>query len=413
MKRNNIIVGGANELFPGSQTVVYVNKETTGYGTNTHIVGTNAMRTMSETFTGAEEREARPDRSGSADHLERYVGRKSAEFEITKLILPSGSVTTEPDDTHLWENLFGHVSVGATSIEYIQATAHTDSLSIRRGIRTGGGGGLAELQEHVRGAIVNGGEIAWGANGNNGLAQITFRGQAKDYGYTGNTSIGTGYNSIGTGAGSFRVSNAKQLTVGSVVQISRTGSGVMDTGNGSGILVDTVNYTNDIVTFSETLDATSSSGKVVRSYNPTESTSGSPLHARIGFLSINGSSSKIDHLGGTVSIEDNRALLNEEVGYDSASRVMRNDRRNVSFTLDFILKKDEVSQLMGNMVANTAADIQVNVGDQSNKQMKIIMKKAEWDFTSLDVPEQEAVRFSMAGRAYGTNGNDSLKVRFM
>jgi hypothetical protein len=413
MKRNNLIVGGANELFPGSQTVVYVNKETTGYGTNTHIVGTNAMRTMSETFTGAEEREARPDRSGSADHLERYVGRKSAEFEITKLILPSGSVTTEPDDTHLWENLFGHVSVGATSIEYIQATAHTDSLSIRRGIRTGGGGGLAELQEHVRGAIVNGGEIAWGANGNNGLAQITFRGQAKDYGYTGNTSIGTGYNSIATGAGSFRVSNAKQLTVGSVVQVSRTGTGVMDTGNGSGILVDTVNYTNNIVTFSETLSATSSSGKVVRSYNPTESTAGSPLHARIGFLSINGSSSKIDHLGGTVSIEDNRALLNEEVGYDSASRVMRNDRRNVSFTLDFILKKDEVSQLMGNMVANNAADIQVNVGDQSNKQMKIIMKKAEWDFTSLDVPEQEAVRFSMAGRAYGTNGNDSLKVRFM
>ena len=89
----------------------------------------------------------------------------------------------------------------------------------------------------------------------------------------------------------------------------------------------------------------------------------------------NGSTSKIDHLGGTISIEDNRALLNEEVGYDSASRVMRNDRRNVSFTLDFILKKDEVSQLMGNMVANTAADVQVNVGDQSNKTMKLHMKK--------------------------------------
>ena len=166
MKRNNLIVGGAGELFPGSQTVIYVGQETGGYGVTARINGVNAMRTLSETFTGAEEREPRPDRSGSADHLERYVGRKSAEFEITKLILPSGSATTEPDDTHLWENLFGHVSVGATSIEYIQATAHTASLSIRRGIRTGGGGGLAELQEHVRGAIVNGAEIAWGANGN-------------------------------------------------------------------------------------------------------------------------------------------------------------------------------------------------------------------------------------------------------
>ena len=407
MKRNDLIIGGANELFPGSQTVIYVNAEAS-YGDNTHIRGTNAMRTLSETFTGAEEREPRPDRSGSADHLERYRGRKSAEFEVSKLILPSGSVTTEPDDTHLWQNLFGHVSVGATSVEYIQATAHTSSLSIRRGIRTGGGAGLAELQEHIRGAIVNGGEIAWGANGNNGLAQVTFRGMGKDYGYTGNTSVGSGYTTIATGAGSFRMANAKQLSVGSAFKI-----GTVNTGGGSGILVDTINYTNNIVTFSETLDATLSSGTKVFAYNPTETTAGSPLHARIGFLSLNGSTSKIDHIGGTVSIEDNRSLLNEEVGYDSASRVLRNDRRNVSFTLDFILKKDEVAQLLGNMVTNTADNIQVNVGDQANKTMKIHMKKAEWDFTSLDVPEQEAVRISMTGRAYGTNGNDSLKVRFL
>jgi len=412
MKRNDLIIGGANELFPGSQTVIYVNKETS-YGTNMHITGTNAMRTLSETFTGAEEREPRPDRSGSADHLERYRGRKSAEFEIQKLILPSGSVTTEPDDTHLWENLFGHVSVGATSVEYIQATAHTSSLTIRRGIRTGGGSGLAELQEHIRGAIVNGGEIAWGANGNNGLAQVTFRGQGKDYGYTGNTSIGSGYLTIPTGAGSMRLSNAKQMTVGSVITLAKDATSTLDTGGGSGILVDTVNYTNNIITFSETLTVTTSSGRVVKSYNPTETTAGSPLHARIGFLSLNGSTSKIDHLGGTISIEDNRSLLNEEVGYDSASRVLRNDRRNISFTLDFILKKDEVATLLGDMVANTADNIQINVGDQANKTMKIHMKKAEWDFTSLDVPEQEAVRISMSGRAYGTNGNDSLRVRFL
>lgn len=407
MRSNDFLIGGANELFPGSQAVVYVAKESS-YGDNTKITGTDGMRTLSETFTGAQEREARPDRSGTADHLERYVGRKSAEFEITKLILPSGSVTTAPDDNHLWENLFGHASVGATSIEYIQATAHTTSLQIRRGIRTGGGSGLAELQEHIRGAIVNGAEIAWGSNGNNGLAQVTFRGQGKDYGYTGNTTIGAGYLNIATSASTFRVANAKQLTVGSVFKINET-----DTQGGSGYLIDSLNYTNNTISIEGTINGTSSSGRTVKVFNPVETTQGSPLHARIGFLSLNGSTSKIDHLGGTVTVEDNRALLNEEVGFDSASRVMRSDRRNITFSLDFILKKDEVATLLGNMVTNTSSDVQVNIGDQPNKTLKIEMKKAEYDFTSLDVPEQEAVRISMTGRAYGTNGNDSLKVRFM
>ena len=412
MSREDILLGGANELFPGSQTVVYVEQEGT-YGDAQRINGNNAMRTISESLNGAEEREYRPDRSGSADHLERYQGRKSSEFEITKLILPSGSVTTEPDDDFLWTNLFGHKTVNATNIEYTLATAHTSSLTIRRGIRTGGGQGVAELGEVVRGAIVNGAEIAWGANGNNGLAQITYSGQGKDYGFTGNSSIGSGYTSIATGAGSFRVTNPKQFTVGSVFKIGASGAIDADTGGGNGIVVDTVNYTTGVLTFGETLDATHSSGVAVMAYNPTESTSGSPLHARVGFLSLDGSTSEIDHLGGTISIEDNRGLLNEEVGFDSATRVMRMDRRTVTFSLDFLVKKDELGTLLGNMVTKTAQNIQVNIGDAANKTMKIEMANSEFDFTSLDVPEQEMVRVSMTGVALGTNGNDSIKVRLL
>jgi hypothetical protein len=415
MNRNDLLIGGANELFPGAQTVVYVEKEVT-YGVARSITGTNSFRTISESLNGAEEREMRPDRSGSADHLERYQGRKSAEWEVSKLILPSGSVTTQPDDTHMWENLFGSLSMGASSIEYILATAHTSSLTIRRGIRTGGGVGLAELGEHVRGAIVSGGEIAWGANGNNGLAQVTFRGSAKEYGYTGNTSLGAGYPNIATNAGSFRLANSKQVTVGSILQIGQAGGPANDTGGGSGILVTGVNQTTQVISFANTLDATHSSnplGVSVVVYNPTETTAGSPIHARIGALSLDGSTTKIDHLGGSVSIEDNRGLLNEEVGYDSATRVMRNDRRNVTFSLDFLVKKDEIGTLLGSMVAKTSQDIQVNIGSIPNNTIKLIMANGDWDFTSLDVPEQEMVRLSMSGVALGTNGNDSIKVRFM
>jgi len=399
----------ANELYPGSQAVLYVQEEL-AYDQTAKLTGGNAMFTISETFTGGQEREPRPDRSGSADHLERYVGRKTAEFEITKLILPNGNVTTEPDDRLLWKNLFGHVSLGTTSIEYLFATAHLTSLTLRRGIRTGGSAGVAELQEHMRGAVVSRGEISWGAAGNNGLAQVRFSGQAREWGYTGNTSIGTGYVSIGTGAGSFRVTAPRQLTKGSVVAVV---SSILDTGGGSGILIDTINYTTGVISFSETLGASASSGRVVKPYNPTAHTSGSPIHGRLGTLSLDGSASSIKHLGGSITIEDNRSLLNEEVGEDAASRVLRTDRRNVTFSLDFIIDKDSTGKLLGDMLLDTSQNMHVTIGSLANKKMRFIMRNAHFDFTSLDVPDQDMVRISMTGRALGTNGNDSLKMRIL
>jgi len=397
----------ANELFPGSQTVVYVQKETT-YGSHRDIVGADAFRTISESISPAEEREVRPDRSGSADHLERYIGRKSVDFEVTKLILPSGSVTAEPDDTFLWENAFGRLSLGATSIEYIMATAHTDSLHIRRGIRTGGEADAADFQEHINGAIVNRVEISWGNQGNNGLAQVTFGGMAKDWGHTGNSSINLDKPaSVGTGSGNLSVANAKQFSPGSIVKFG------VDTAGGSGILIDSVNYTDNLIAYSNTLDATHSHGATITPYNPTETTGGSPLHARLGFLSLDGSTSQIDHLGGTVTVEDNRSLLNEEVGYSSASRVLRTDRRNVTFALDFIMKKDEVGALLGDMTRDTAKDMQVNIGDAANKTMKLDMANARLDMVGVEIPDQDMMRISMTGRALGTNGNDSLKVRIL
>lgn len=41
------------------------------------------------------------------------------------------------------------------------------------------------------------------------------------------------------------------------------------------------------------------------------------------------------------------------------------------------------------------------------------MANSEFDFTSLDVPEQEMVRISMTGVALGSSGNDSIKVRML
>ncbi len=397
----------AEELFSGAQVLVYVQKENT-YGTARKIVGAqgNVCRTMSETLTPAEERNVRPDRSGSADHLARFVGRKSATFEITKLILPTGNVTAQPDDSFLWENAFGRLSLGATSFSYVMATAHNSSLTIRRGIRTGGGAGLGEYQDHVVGAVVNSMEIAWGNQGEQGLARVSFRGMGKEWGWTGNTTL-SGAIATSTKA-TCTVSNAKQLSPNSLVMLKHQTQG------GSGFLISAVNYTNNQISFSSSaLAATFSKNDVVKPYNPTATTSGTPLHARLGFLSLDGSTSTIRHLGGRITFEDNRGLLNEEVGTDSATRSMRTDRRNVTFSLEFLVKKDELGKLFGDMHRNTAQNLQVNLGDTANRTVKIRMKNAEWDMVAPQLAGQDMMRISMAGRALGTAGNDSLWVRFL
>lgn len=401
-------------LFPGSQIILYAEKEGS-YGDPRRIDGTNAFKTLSETFTPIEERETVPDRSGSPDHLERFVGRKSAEWSISKLIRPSGSAGTAPDDDFLWENAFGRVSSGATSVSYLFATAHDKSLTLRRGVRTGGGSGVAEFQEHIEGAIANNVEIAWGAQGNNNLAQVDFSGLGQRWGYTGNTSLsGDGIGALATGAGQATIANSEQLTAGSVIKIAKSGA-VADTGGGSGILIDTINNTTNVITFSEVLDATHSNSLsgVISPYNPTATTSGNVVHGKLGFLSLDGNTSQILHLGGRVTVEDNRSLLNEEVGCDEPSRVMREDRRNVTFSLDFLMKEYDIPTVLGGMNRNTAQNIQVEIGDKSGSTVRLQMLNAEFNMVALDAGDQSMYRISIDGQALGSAGNDSLKVTFV
>ena len=175
-----------------------------------------------------------------------------------------------------------------------------------------------------------------------------------------------------------------------------------------------MNYTNNIVSLSNGRgDASFSSGGVVKAYNPTESTGGDPIHAKVGALSLDGSTSEIQHLGGRVTFEDNRRLLMDEVGIDSATRVLREDRRAVTFSLDFLMKKEEVGVLLGDMNRNASKSIQVRIGATANKKCYLIMANSEFDMNAVEVPDQAMMRVTMNGVALGTNGNDSLKVRFL
>ena len=378
--------GGDTELlFPSNQLIVYASREES-FGKARGIDGSDAFFTLSDVLTPISERDVRPDRSGSSDHLERWIGRKSAAFEINMLL--------STDANLLFDNVFGQPSGNGADVDYMLSTGHTESLTIRRAIRGDNG---AAYQDHVRGAIVTEAEVAWGNYGHRGLAAVTFRGSAKDWGWTGNTSIASGYLNISSVASTFRVASSRQLSIGSLFKVGTS------TGGGSGILVDSVNHTNGVVSFSQSLGTTLSSGYAVSPYNPTAITAGSPLHIRQGAFLLDDSS--MDHLGGVIDLVGGRSLVNEEVGQESPNTIVSMSRRNVVFGVDFMAKKDEVGDLLGDMERNTAHDISIEIGN-----VRISMRKIEWNMKPVHVPENESAKLRMVGQALGTNDNDSLQM---
>jgi len=399
-------------MFPGSQTIVYAMKEVI-YGCPRKPASGDAMFTISETLQGAEERDPRPDRSGQSDHIETVIGRKSATFDVTKLVVPNGAAGVAPDDSNLWEAGFGHLSVGATAVEYILATLHDTALTIRRGVRSGSGiSGAADFQDHVMGAIVNNIQVSWGGQGNNGLAQVVFSGEAAEYGHTGNSSLQAAEASGATG---LNVSMAKHFSYGSVIAVDSPtpGTKITQTFGGSGALINTANYTsNNLVLDDSYAGGSGSAEDKVKPYNPTATTAGSPIHGRLGRITLDGGASfDVKHVGGQVTLEQNTTLLNEEVGSDRATQVLRSDRRNVNFTLDFIMKQDE-TYLLGDVRNNLARSLELTLGAGVGKRLMLKMPNAEWEFTPADIPEQEVARISISGKALANNVNDAIIAKF-
>lgn len=399
-------------LIPGSQVVVYAMREVT-FGTGRKPSGVEGMLPLDVSFTPSEEREPRDDRSASSDYLETVQGRKSATWEVSRLLLPSGNVTVRPDDWRLLEAGFGHLSTSATAMEFYPATAHTTSLTIRRGVRANDAS-VADFQDHVVGAIVNRIEFAWGSQGRNNLAMVTYGGPAKEWGFTGNSTLNCGGVNMTLLTGDVTVTNSLHFTKWSVVEIARGVGGLTrDTGGNSGIMATQINGTTHRYYFGETLNGTHSAGQAIKPYNPTAVTCGSPIHAKLGFLSLDGSASQIRHLGGRITFEDNRDLLMDEVGVDSASEVLRKGKRNVSFTLDFYAKKTEVGTILGKAYRGDALNLQVNVGEGTGSTVRFVMRNCEANVVAPDIPDNDMARVTLTGRALGTNGNDSLRVKIV
>ena len=111
------------------------------------------------------------------------------------------------------------------------------------------------------------------------------------------------------------------------------------------------------------------------------------------------------HLGGSWTMATGLDILNDQYGEDEASEVVMTGKREISFSLDMLVKKTETyyASEFRNKVSH---DLNITLGDTAAKKLLIDMPTCEIDPSVRDVPESGMVRVTLPGVALGSSGED-------
>jgi hypothetical protein len=129
-------------------------------------------------------------------------------------------------------------------------------------------------------------------------------------------------------------------------------------------------------------------------------------------LSLDNGSTTITHLGGSLSINTGIDLLNTEYGSSSAADVTVPAYREVTGSLDFLVRKDEV-HLFNEFRRNVQKDLLFTIGDTAGKRMSINCNVTELDPTQRDSPDADMIRYSVNFVALASSsGDDEVTLVF-
>jgi hypothetical protein len=184
---------------------------------------------------------------------------------------------------------------------------------------------------------------------------------------------------------------------------------VISVGSTDDIQVTAVDYSTNTLTIAS---SSWSDNDAVAPYVPSGTFAGDPLFGTAGSLSLDNGSTAITHLGGSLSINTGIDLLNTEYGSDSAADVTVPAYREVTGSLDFLVRKDEVN-LFNEFRRNVQKDMLVTIGDTVGKRMKINCNVTELDPTQRDSPDADMIRYSVNFVALASSsGEDEVTLVF-
>jgi hypothetical protein len=377
---------GVDNFSYGSDLVGFVVAEST-YGTAVKPAATDAFRATSITMGAPVGREFPNDRRNTRSRVERTITRTPVQpFSASGILRPSGSAGTAPDIGLFLKHALGTETVsGGSSVTYSLLKDPTAlSASIYRK--------TSDLSEAVYGAVVQNLTFNWSGDS---YATWTVSGVGKDYAQTGNTLA----NGAGSSATALVVDDADFFSPFSVISVGSTDN----------VQVTAVNYATNTLTIAS---SSWSDNDVVKPYTPSPTLAGDPLFGTAGTLSLDNGSTTITHLGGSLSINTGIDLLNTEYGSSSAADVTVPAYREVTGSLDFLVRKDEVN-LFNEFRRNVQKDLLFTIGDTTGKRMKINCNVTELDPTQRDSPDADMIRYSVNFVALASSsGDDEVTLVF-
>ena len=332
-------------------------------------------------------REFPNDRRNTRSRIERTESRTPVQpWNATGILRPSGTAGTAPDIGDLLKHTLGTETVaGGSSVTYSLLKDPTAlSASIYRS--------TTDLGEGVYGACVQTLNLTW-----SGDSYITWNaaGVAKDYIQTGNTLA----NGTGSSATALIVDDADFYTKYSVISLASTND----------IQVTAVNYSTNTLTIAS---SSWSDNAIVKPYFPSPTLAGDPLFGTSGSLSLDNGSTTITHLGGSITVTTGIDLLNTEFGGSSATDVVVPAYREVSGSVDFLVRKDE-AHLFTEFRRQVQKDVVITLGTDSGKRLKINCNVTEFDPTQRDSPEADMIRYTANFVALASSsGEDEVTLVF-
>ena len=377
---------GVDNFSYGSDLVGFFKAEST-YGTAIKPAGADAFRATSITMGAPVGREFPNDRRNTRSRIEQTITRTPVQpWSASGILRPSGSAGTAPDIGDMLTHAMGTATVSSgVSVTY---SLLKDPTALSGAIYRS----TTDLTEGVTGAVVQNLSFNWSGDS---FVTWTIAGVGKDYIQTGNSAA----NGTGSSATALIVDDADFFSPYSVISLASSDD----------IQVTAVNYATNTLTIAS---SSWSDNAIVKPYVPAGSFAGDPLFGTQGSLSLDNGGTTITHLGGSISINTGIDLLNTEFGGSSASDVTVPSYREVTGTIDFLVRKDE-TYLFNEFRRGTAKDVIITLGDTAGKRMKLNCNVSQFQPSQRDSPDADMIRYTASLTALASSaGEDEISVVF-
>lgn len=337
----------------GEEQVGYVVAEST-YGVAVVPAGTDAFRCSSFEVTPNYDRPEVPETTATRSLQERVTGRKSCSWRIGMTNRPSGAAGTPPDYHLLLKHALGSYTNNASTSDVYTPLKDPSALSLS-GYRL-----LEGVMEGFYGGIVT--DVTFNLSGD-GFATVDFSGEGKDMLWAGtNAADGSG-------------SSATTLVVDDGDFFSKYAVIATDSFATTATQVTAVSGENLTIASS-----TWSDNDVVFPYLPSPTLAGSPLHGTLGSISLDGNSSTIAGIGGSISISTGISLHNRDFGTASPTGVVLPSPRRITGNLNFLISDNgNFAALRGEASNATTQDIFIDIGTTGGSICRFDMSRCEWN----------------------------------